>query len=100
MCSCDVKIAECEQFGLPSDIEFESPYRFIQSLVHIMQHTSNVEDDEICSAIQWHTTGKPAMTLLEKIVFIADYIEPYRNKAANLDDIRHMALLILIWPLM
>ena len=31
------------------------------------------------------------MTLLEKIVFIADYIEPYRNKAANLDDIRHMA---------
>ena len=31
------------------------------------------------------------MTLLEKIVFIADYIDPYRNKAANLDGIRHMA---------
>ena len=37
----DVKIAECEQFGLPiSDIEFESPY--LQSLVHIMQHTSTM----------------------------------------------------------
>ena len=78
----NVKIAECEQFGLPiSDIEFESPYLLW------MSPTTH----EICSAIQWHTTGKPAMTLLEKIVFIADYIEPYRNKAANLDDIRHMA---------
>ena len=65
---------------------------FIQKLgAYYAAHKYNVEDDEICSAIQWHTTGKPAMTLLEKIVFIADYIEPYRNKAANLDDIRHMA---------
>jgi|GEM_PF-84958 len=89
----DVKIAECEQFGLPiSDIEFESPYLLHSKLgAYYAAHKYNVEDDEICSAIQWHTTGKPAMTLLEKIVFIADYIEPYRNKAANLDDIRHMA---------
>ena len=89
----DVKIAECEQFGLPiSDIEFESPYLLHSKLgAYYATHKYNVEDDEICSAIQWHTTGKPAMTLLEKIVFIADYIEPYRNKAANLDDIRHMA---------
>ena len=89
----DVKIAECEQFGLPiSDIEFESPYLLHSKLgAYYAAHKYNVEDKEICSAIQWHTTGKPAMTLLEKIVFIADYIEPYRNKADNLDDIRHMA---------
>lgn len=89
----DVKIAECEQFGLPiSDIEFESPYLLHSKLgAYYAAHKYNVEDDEICSAIQWHTTGKPAMTLLEKIVFIADYIEPYRNKAANLDGIRQMA---------
>ena len=75
-----------------SDIEFESPYLLHSKLgAYYAAHKYNVEDDEICSAIQWHTTGKPAMTLLEKIVFIADYIEPYRNKAANLDDIRHMA---------
>ena len=71
----DVKIAECEQFGLPiSDIEFESPYLLHSKLgAYYAAHKYNVEDDEICSAIQWHTTGKPAMTLLEKIVFIADY---------------------------
>lgn len=36
-------------------------------------------DDEICSAISYHTTGKPAMTVLEKIIYIADYIEPGRK---------------------
>lgn len=35
--------------------------------------------------------GHPDMTMLEKIVFVADYIEPYRNKAANLDTIRYLA---------
>lgn len=39
-----------------------------------------VEDPEILSAITWHTTGKEDMTLLEKIIYIADYIEPARNK--------------------
>ena len=31
------------------------------------------------------------MTMLEKIIFVADYIEPYRNKADDLDKIRSMA---------
>lgn len=38
-----------------------------------------IEDGEILNAIKFHTTGRPAMTLLEKIVFLADYIEPGRN---------------------
>ena len=35
--------------------------------------------EEITSAIRWHTTGKPDMTLLEKIIYMADYIEPTRD---------------------
>ena len=88
----NVKIAECEQFGLPiSDIEFESPYLLHSKLgAYYATHKYNVEDDEICSAIQWHTTGKPAMTLLEKIVFIADYIEPNRREIPGLSKIRQI----------
>lgn len=37
------------------------------------------EKDEICSAIRWHTTGRPDMTILEKILYIADYMEPTRS---------------------
>ena len=35
--------------------------------------------EEITEAIRWHTSGKPAMTLLEKIIYMADYIEPTRS---------------------
>ena len=45
-----------------------------------------IKDMEIINAILNHTTGKPAMTLLEKIVFVADYIEPRRDKAPNLPE--------------
>ena len=88
----DVKIAECKQFGLPiSDIEFESPYLLHSKLgAYYAKHIYNVKDEEICSAIQWHTTGKPAMTLLEKIVFIADYIEPNRREIPGLSKIRQI----------
>ncbi len=35
--------------------------------------------DSVYDAIRWHTTGRPDMTLLEKIIYIADYIEPTRD---------------------
>ena len=35
--------------------------------------------DAVFSAIRWHTTGKPDMNLLEKIIYLADYIEPTRD---------------------
>lgn len=38
-----------------------------------------IEDEEILSAIYWHTTGHRNMSALDKIVFLADYIEPGRD---------------------
>ena len=35
--------------------------------------------EDIYSAIRWHTTGRADMTLLEKIIYLADYIEPNRD---------------------
>ncbi len=37
-----------------------------------------IEDEDILSAIRWHTTGRAGMSLLEKIVYMADLIEPGR----------------------
>ena len=36
-------------------------------------------EDDIYGAIRWHTTGKPDMTLLEKIIYLADFVEPTRD---------------------
>lgn len=47
-----------------------------------------ISDPEIVSAIAFHTTGRPGMTDLEKIIFISDYIEPGRVQAPGLPEIR------------
>ncbi len=51
----------------------------------------DINNEEILNAIRFHTTGRPAMSLLEKIIYIADYIEPNRKQAPNLDIVRCLA---------
>lgn len=51
----------------------------------------HVEDPDILNAIHNHTTGRPGMSLLEKIVFVADYMEPGRKQAPRLEQIRRTA---------
>ncbi|MBI5975771.1 HD domain-containing protein [Staphylococcus sp. H16/1A] len=53
----------------------------------IMKHQYNVSDEEVLLAIENHTTGRKNMTKTEKLVFIADYIEPGRQ-TPGVDEIR------------
>ena len=46
-----------------------------------------IEDDELLSSVRYHTTGKKNITTLEKIIYIADYIEPNRD-FPGVDDLR------------
>lgn len=54
-----------------------------------------VADEEILNAIECHTTGKTNMTLLDKILYVADYIEPGRYKAEGLPRMRQLAFIDL-----
>jgi nicotinate-nucleotide adenylyltransferase len=47
-----------------------------------------IQDDRILSAIRWHTTGHEGMTKLEKIVYLADFIEPNRATYPGLEELR------------
>lgn len=49
-----------------------------------------VDDNEILEAISFHTTGRKNMTLLDKIIYLADYIEPGRN-FNGVDEVRTLA---------
>lgn len=57
----------------------------------LAKETYGIHDEELLSAIQWHTTGHPNMSLLDKIIYIADYIEPSRNQAEDLEYVRRLA---------
>lgn len=45
-----------------------------------------ITDQDILSAICYHTTGRPHMSQLEKIIYIADYIEPGRKRAKKAEE--------------
>ena len=74
------QLALCRQYGIRLD---ELEQRALK-LLHAKTGAAIARDlfgvdDEIYSAIYWHTTGHANMTLLEKIMYLADYIEPTRN---------------------
>lgn len=86
-------IEKCRQKGLElTDSELKAP-----AVLHakygawMARHKYHIEDEEILSAILYHTTGRPNMSLLEKILYAADYIEPRRYKAAQLEELRQLA---------
>ncbi len=85
----------CEKNNIPvSEAERSNPQLLHAKLGSFFaKNKYGVNDDEILSAIACHTTGKIDMTLFEKLLFIADYIEPCRNRAKRLDVIRKEAFI-------
>ncbi len=87
------RISLCNQYG----IEVSDAERMNTELLHaklgryLAMAEYDISDCEILDAILYHTTGRPKMTFLDKIIYIADYIEPGRKEAPNLAKIRELA---------
>ena len=58
----------------------------------LAQYKYGITDYYILDAIRYHTTGRPNMTKLDKIIFTADYIEPNRAPLPEIESIRKEAL--------
>lgn len=86
------KIRLCRKHEIEiSEMEEKNPSLLHAKLgAYMAKKVYGVEDEEIISAIRWHTTGKPDMSMLDMIVYMADYIEPNRDKAPNLKEIRKL----------
>lgn len=87
----DEQLLFCEKYGIITDaVERENP-----KLLHAKTGAALSRDlfgvsDEVYGAIFWHTTGRPNMRLLEKILYMADYIEPNRQ-FEGVDALRALA---------
>ena len=88
--SNDKKFELCKKYGVElTQVEKDNPFLIHAKLgAVIAKEKYGIDDPEIQSAIAYHTTGKPGMTLLEKIIFSADYIEPGRKDIPGLKEIR------------
>lgn len=88
------QIALCEKKHLEiSEVERINPSALLHAKVgaYLAETRFNITDPDILNAIRYHTTGRPKMSKLEKILYIADYIEPGRKHVADLEQIRQMA---------
>ena len=89
----DILIEKCRQHG----VELTEDELLAPVVIHakygawMAKHKYGIQDEEILSAIRFHTTGCPDMTTLEKIVWLADYIEPRRAYIEQLPRIRKLA---------
>ena len=86
--SMEEQLDLCKRYG----IELDELERQALKLLHAKTGAAVARDvfgvdDEIYRAIWWHTTGHADMTVLEKIIYLADYIEPTRD-FPGVDDLR------------
>ncbi len=91
--SDEKRINVCEKNNIPiTDIEYKYPHLLHGKVgAYYAKEKYSINDEQIAHAIAVHTTGCPAMNLLDKIIFVADYIEPGRDKQPRLDIIRSVA---------
>lgn len=87
------RISICKENDLPiSEIEAKYPHLLHGKVgAYFCSSKYDVYDPQIAHAITYHTTGCPNMNLLDKIIFVADYIEPGRDKQPRLDILRATA---------
>lgn len=95
--SDEKRINVCEKNNIPiTDIEYKYPHLLHGKVgAYYCSDKYQVFDPQIAHAIEVHTTGCPAMNLLDKIIFVADYLEPGRDKQPRLDILRSMAFMDL-----
>lgn len=87
-----------EQLALMPDI---TPLELLNSKVWhqisgeaFLRQNGIVTDEEILGAVRWHTTGKAGMTLLEKIIYVADFISADRDYK-DVEVVRRLAYISL-----
>ena len=81
----------CEEYGIINEIAETENVKLLHAKTGaaVAARLFNVSG-EVYDAIRWHTTGRADMTLLEKIIYLADYIEPNRD-FEGVDRLRELA---------
>jgi len=94
---CTKRLDEAQQLELCKkyNIDLDQYEKKEEKLLHAKTGAAVAQavfgvSDAVYEAIFWHTTGKADMTTLEKIVYLADYIEPTR-KFCDLSELRQLA---------
>lgn len=77
--------------GMPAELlNYNSELWHAPVGAFLAEKEAGIDDKEVLDAIRYHTSGRPRMALLEKIIYLADYIEPGRH-FPGVDEVRDLA---------
>jgi predicted HD superfamily hydrolase involved in NAD metabolism len=82
------------ELGLnPSDIEEAAPILLHGPLAaRLLASRHAIEDEEVLASVRWHSTGRAGMSPLEKMLFVADKVEPGKSEGRpDLQEARRLA---------
>ncbi len=81
----------CAKYGIiPDELERENGKLLHAKTGAAVAKFEFGSDEQVVEAIRWHTTGRPNMTTLEKVLYMADYMEPTRD-FPGVEELRRLA---------
>ena len=90
----DEAVKLCDELG----IDIDDAKRVQKGLLHadlgaeLIKTEYDISDSEIYDAIKYHTMGRENMTMLDKIIYLADFIEPSRRDFEGLTELRKLCM--------
>ena len=86
-----LQLTLCDEYGIMLSEFFEENPKTLHALTgSLVAERIFGENPQVVSAVRYHTTGKADMSLLEKIIYVADYMEPNRN-FPGVEELRALA---------
>ena len=99
-CVKNMKDSELIKVAMEHEVQLDEICLRNPSILHglvgsiIARDVMEIYDEDILSAIRYHTTGRKNMSILEKIIYIADYVEPLRT-FNGVEELRSLSVIDL-----
>jgi len=84
-CAKDMSASQLKELVSKHGYTIDEVCKYSSAIMHglggaiIAKEVMGIEDEDVLNAVTYHTTGRKGMSILEKIIYLADYIEPMRN---------------------
>jgi predicted HD superfamily hydrolase involved in NAD metabolism len=94
-CTSDHLLSLAEEFGLDISVAEARVPQLLHGRIaaEVLRRDWNITDEELLDAVRFHITGSPHMSLLAKVIFVADKLSPDQDKHyGGLDPVREVAM--------
>lgn len=88
----NTQLEMCKEYGIPLDEVKEKELGLLHAELgaYMAEHDFGIKDSEILDAIRYHTLGRENMSVMEKILYLADIVEPNRKEFDGLKELREL----------